>query len=240
MRRHPELFDAYAHAVAPGFRAENAGLQLQLGELDAHLVDGFTQVGGVGGGADEHGGAEVLHHHDLPLRVAAGHGDHHRAETRSSLMQAETAREQAVTVSHLDDVVRSAAAGRQAARHHFRPDLHVVRGIAGDDGLAGGAGGAMDADDVPLGSGQQPEGILVPQVRLLGKWQIADIVYRFDVAGLNPDGVPARPVEGDVLVHALHGAAEPLPLELGTLVAAHTLIFLIVDPVSSVHMVLLF
>ena len=61
--------DVAAHLLAPGLGAEDAGLELELVHLAA-LRDGLGQIGRVGGGAAEDGGAQVLKELDLTVRVA--------------------------------------------------------------------------------------------------------------------------------------------------------------------------
>ena len=215
-----QFLDLLAHLLCPGFGAKAAGLELEVGHGDARLADGLAQIQGVGGRAAEHGGAQFLDHHDLALGVAAGHGDDRGPQPARALMRAEAAGEEAVAVGDLDDVVRAAARGGDAARHQFGPDIHIVLRIAGNDGMAGGAAGALYAHDVVQGRGEQAVGELVAQVGLLHEGQVFEVVHIADVLGADALGVHARAVDGDVVVFVFHRPAQALGLEGVKLIAA--------------------
>jgi hypothetical protein len=125
--------------------------------------------------------AEILHHHQLPRRVAAGNRDDRRAQRLRAVMRAQSAGEQAVAVGVLDDIARVQAARRKAAHHHVGPDLHVLLRVGDDDGLAGRAGRGVQAHDVLHRAGEQAEGIGVAQIRLHRERQLGDVVERAHV-----------------------------------------------------------
>ena len=162
---------------------------------------------------------QVLHHGDLALGVAAGHGDDHGPQLVRALIRAKAAGEQAQAIGDLHDVFAGAARGGERAGHHLAPDGDVVSRVAGDDGLAGGTGGALDANDVLLRGGQQSEGIAVPQVGLFREGQVLEVVQPADVLGLDAGGVHARAVHRHVLVFPLHGLHQPLTLQFAQLLA---------------------
>ena len=81
------FFDLLAHAFGPGFGPEDAHLELQVGEIDAHLLADFRQVEGEGRGADEDGGAEILEQHDLAAGLAAGDGNHRGPQAFGAVME---------------------------------------------------------------------------------------------------------------------------------------------------------
>ncbi|ANT65102.1 hypothetical protein Ptc2401_01332 [Prosthecochloris sp. CIB 2401] len=99
-----EFLDFLAHFFCPGFGAEDAGFELDLAGVDLFVADGFAEEGGVGGGAGDDGGAEVLHELELFLGVAAGDGDDGCSEVFGAVVEAEAAGEEPVAVSDLDDV----------------------------------------------------------------------------------------------------------------------------------------
>ena len=135
-----DLFELAAHLLGPRLGTEDAALELQVAtRLQAHLASGFAQVDGVGRRAAQHGRAELAHHHDLALRVAARHRDDHRTDLRCALRRAETARDQAVAVGDLDDVVLRRTCCDHRAGDHVSPHLHIALRVAGYDRMARGA-----------------------------------------------------------------------------------------------------
>ena len=219
-----QLLQLLAHFLGPGFRAEAAGLQVNvLPRLQPHFPNGFPQMRGVGGGAAEHGGPHFPHHHDLPLGVAAGHGNHHGADFRGPLMRPQSAGKQAVAVANLDDVVPSAPGRRQGPGHQLGPYVHVVFGVSHHNGLAGGAGRALNPHDFRFGGGEQTVGEIVPQVGLLREGQQHNVVGRTNVLGLYALCVHPGPVNGHVVVYPPNHFPQPPALQGVPLVPAHTL-----------------
>ena len=72
--------DAPAHGFGPRFRAEDAGAQRQFLEVDAQLRRLVDDVQKIAGRAANRRDTEILHHHQLPLGVAAGNGDDRRPQ----------------------------------------------------------------------------------------------------------------------------------------------------------------
>ena len=113
-------------------------------------------------------------------------------------MGAQAAGEQAVAVGHVHDVRLVDAGGGQAAAGQFGPVVQVAGGIAHHHGLAGGAAGGVQADDVVTGHGEQAEGVIVAQVLLFGEGQVLQIGQALDVAGFDAALVKAFAVEGHI------------------------------------------
>jgi len=137
-------------------------------------------------------------------------------------VQTETPGEQTVSEGNLHVVVRSQPAGDQEAGAEIRPGVQV-RGRVGDKGrLAGGAGRAVDANDLVAGHGQEAERVVLPQILLGGKRQAAKIVQ-----GAYRIGRHALPGESLLVErHARnepHAVLEPLKLQLAEFVARHRL-----------------
>ena len=109
------LLDAPAHGLGPRLRAENARAQRQILDVDAHFRRLVDEVEEITRGAADRGDLEVLHHHDLPLGVAAGDGNDRRAQRLRAVMRAQPAGEQAVAVGVLDDVPAMQPAGGETA-----------------------------------------------------------------------------------------------------------------------------
>ena len=136
-------------------------------------------------------------------------------------MQAERAGEHAVAERDLHNVVARCAGGHDDARHAVRPHIQIVRRVTHDRGLAGGAGGRVDADDLLHGLGEQTEGVIVAQIGLGGGRDAADIVKRFDAVRRDAGLIQLFGVERHVAVAIIHRPFQPLQLQLFELFARH-------------------
>ena len=178
------------------------------------LID---EVEKIAGGAADGGDAEIFHHHELALGVAAGDGDDGGAQRFRAVVGAQPAGEQAVTVGVLDDVAVVQAARGKAADHDIRPDLHIFLRISHHDGFAGGAAGSVQPDDVPHRAGEQAEGIGVAQVGFYRERQLRDVLEVLDVLRFDPEVVQAGAEKRDVLVGAAHDPLQPFQLQFAQL-----------------------
>ena len=79
--------DALAHGFGPRLRAEDARAQGQFLEVDAQLGRLVDDVQEVAGRAADGRGTEILHHHQLPLGVAAGNGNDRGAQRLGAVMR---------------------------------------------------------------------------------------------------------------------------------------------------------
>ncbi len=203
--------DPLAHRLAPGFRAEDAHPHPDRGPGVLGVLD---QVKEVGGGRADDGHAEVVHHHELPLVVAAGHGDHGGAERLAAVVGAETAGEEAVAVAVLDHVAPVDAAGDEGPDHDLLPDLDVLPGVGDDDGLPGRARGGVEADDLLHGAGEEAERVGVSQVGLHREGQLRQVLEVPDRGRGELSFLHAPAEEVDPIVGAGDDGAEPLQLDL--------------------------
>ena len=207
-----ELFDLVAHALGPGLGAEEAHAQLEVGKVHLLVADGLAHHQRVGGGAGDGVAAQVLHEHELALGVAGGGGHDGRADLLHAVMEPQAAGEQAVAVGDLHGVVLRHARAAKAAGHALGPHLDVALGVAGDDGLAGRAGGGVDAHDLRAGRGKGAVRVVVAQVALIHEGQELQVRKGADVLGLYALLLHPLAVEGDVGVHAVDGLLQPLEL----------------------------
>ena len=113
-------------------------------------------------------------------------------------MRAQTAGKQAVAIGHLHDIVLADVGAVHGTCHELRPAVDIAAGITGHAGLAGGAAGGVQADDVVTRHGEQTEGIVIAQVLLFGEGQVLQIGQALDVAGLDTALVEAFAVEGHI------------------------------------------
>ena len=225
------LVDLPAHTLGPGLAAEQAVAQRQAVGVDAHLHHGVGHDQGVGRGADQGGGLEVLHDLDLPLGVARGDRDDRGTDQLGAVVQAEAAGEQAVAEGDLDDVVFGDAGGGDHPGHQVGPGLDVVAGVADHGGLARGAGRGMHPHHVAQGHGEQAVGVVVAQVLLDRERQPAQVIERAHVVVVELEFFEFLPVKGDMGAHPVQGRLQPFQLQLFQVFPCHA--FLVRFPVHS-------
>ena len=207
-----DLIERLVHFRRGGLRAHAYEAQLQIVQHPL-LPRRLRQVHGVAGRGDERRGAEVLEQHDLPVGIARRHGHHRRPQLFHPVMQAETAREQAVTEGDVEDILVRRPRHGEDAGDAGRPVVEVCPRIAADDGLARRARRGMQADDLFHRHGKQAEGIVVAQVVFGGIRDQLDVFERLDMLRLQADLVKAAAVHGHVFVRIAHGVLEPLQLQ---------------------------
>ncbi len=216
-----EAFDAAAHGARPRLGPEDAHPQRQCAHIDAQLSGALGHVQKVTGGAADGRDAEVAHDHDLAVGVAAGDGNHRRAQPFGPVMRAQAAGEQPVAVSVLNDVAVVQAADGEAAHHHGGPHIDVLLRVGHHDRLAGGAAGGVQAHDLLHRAGEQAEGVGVAQIGLDGERQPRDIVERAHVIGPQMVLVHPRPVQRNALPGAGDDAPEAAQLQLAQQLRRH-------------------
>ena len=120
--------DVAAHGVGPRLGAEDADVQRQFAEVDAHAFGDFGDVERVGRRRAQDVRAEILQQRHLPLGAAARQRHHGAAEPLGAVMRAEPAGEQAVAVGVVHDVAgpRAAAARQRAIRSAHRSRSSLV------------------------------------------------------------------------------------------------------------------
>ena len=221
------LLDILPHLLAPCFRAENTGLQMDP-VLQTALVDGFCQIGGVGRCAAEDRRAEILHELQLPVGVAGGHRERQAAELLAAAVEAEAAGEQAVAISHLAHVLFRAAGGGDGSCAAVLPEVNVLFGVERDNALAGRAGGGVDADTVLQRHCKQAVGICVAQVGFAEERELVKIVPAFDIVGREARRFHFRAVIGDIVPDVAHLPDEPLILPAFDLLGAGAFDFFLI------------
>ena len=133
----------------------------------------------------------------------------------------QTARKQAVAVSHGESVVASDAVSRQASGHTLAPYADILAGIAYNSGIASSAAGSVNTDNLTLRSRLKAEGIVVAQVLLGGEGQLFDVLDGLNVIGADVHLLEFVTVEGHVVIDVFYNLMEPLALQGTHLVAAH-------------------
>ena len=197
------FFELLPHLLRPCLRAEDARAQLDL-IAKALLFDGFCKIEGIGRGAAEEGRLKIDHELHLPVGIARRGGDGEAAHLVRAAVEPGAAREQAVAVAHLHDVLVGAARGDDGARTAFLPDVEVFLRVEGDDSLARRARSRLDADAALQRGRKKAVGVRFAQVVLREEGEQADIVEALDVLGRDALFFHLFAVVGHVVVDVLH------------------------------------
>ena len=81
----------------------------------------------------------------------------------------------------------------------------------------------MDTDDLTHRHSRKSEGIVIAKIKLVGKWQLDDIVDTFDVTWLQSHLLEFLPIEGCVVIDILRHLDQTTTLDLTKLFAIHAL-----------------
>ena len=213
--------DPFTHLLGPGFGAEDARLERKFAHVDAAGRRLFDHEEEVRGSAADRGGSEVAHQHDLALRIAAGSGNHRRAERLGSVVGAESTGEEAVAVGDLNHIGPVESAAGEGALHHLHPHFEVLPGVGDDNRFPGGAAGSVQTDNVRHRTGEKAERIGVAQIRLDHKRQFAQIRQRTDVVGGKAAFLHAVAEKFDMLVGVFHNPLQAVELEIAQIIFPH-------------------
>ena len=222
------FFDVAAHLLSPGLRTEDAGLQFIVLGLVSHFLQSLTDVGRVGGGTAENGGAQIHHKLDLSVRITGGHRQGQTAHLVGAAVHTGAAGEQTVAVGNLHHVILRAAHGGDGTGTAVLPQIHVVLGVEGYHAAAGGAGGGLDAYAVGEGFCQKAVGILIPQIILLEEGQFVQILHPFDIVGGDAFFLHQRAVVGYVVPYMANLTAQTLALQGAHLLIGHGFDFFLI------------
>ena len=129
----------------------------------------------------------------------------------------------------LDHVVPVHPGRGEDAGGQFGPVAQVPAGVAHDDGVAGAAGGGVDAHHLPQGDRKHLVGVGPGQVVAGGEGQPGQVLQGLAILRQEAQLVELLLVEGDVLVDPGEGGLEPLQLHLSQLLPIHLLRILVED-----------
>ncbi len=218
------LLDLAAHLLGPRLGAEDRDLEGGLAGVQAELLEAVRDGQQVGGRGEDGARLEVGDQLHLLLRLPAGHRDHGRPDALGAVVGAEAAGEQAVAVRVVHAVTGADAAGAEAAGDEGGPRGQVVVGVADHGGLAGGAGGGVDAAQLGARGGERAERVALPQELLVRVRELGEVPELREVRGVDAVRVEVLPIRGHVLVGVVQGPAEAFELERLDLVPAHRLL----------------
>jgi len=126
-------------------------------------------------------GPEVLDEEHLAGGVAAGDGNHRGPHPLRTVVEAQAAGEEPVSISVVQDVPGLTPCHAKASGDAFGPHLDVVPGVADHGGLALRPRRGVDADHVLQGLGEQPEGVVIPEILLGREGQAGKILQGADI-----------------------------------------------------------
>ena len=184
-------------------------------------MDGFCQVCSVRGSAAQNGGAQVFHELQLTVGIAGGHGQGQAANLMAAAMEAHTAGEQAVAVSHVKNIFLGAAGGHDGTGAAIFPQIDIMLGIESHDTLAGGAGSGVNPDTLILGNAHKAVGISITQVCLGQERQLVQVIDGLDIVQGDALVFHLLAVVGHIVPHVLDLLHEPLVLQGTKLLIGH-------------------
>ena len=168
----------------------------------------------VAGSTADSSHAKVFHQHDLAVSIAAGGRDYGSTQGFCTVVSAQTACEQTVSIGYLDDIVGGHSHGFHTADENFFPDFEVFFGIAHNNRLAGGSAGGVNAHDFIHRAGKQTKRIGVAQVFFNGKRQFRDVFQFLYIVGSEVSFFHSRTEEGNPFVSPEHGLLQAGQLKL--------------------------
>ena len=215
--------DVAAHGVGPRLGAEDAGVQRQFTDVDAHAFGDFGDVERVRRRGAEDMGAKVLQQRDLPLGAAAGQRHHGAAEPLGAVMRAKTAGEEAVTIGVVHDLAGPSAHAGEAARHQVGPQIEIRLGVAHDGRFPGRSRRGVQAQQLVARHGEHAERIIVAQVGLHREGKAREIGERLEIGRFDVRRVELLLVVRHLRIGALERGLEPGKLQRLQFVARHGL-----------------
>ena len=168
---------------------------------DAALLNLLRQKERIRGSGAQNGRFEIHHHLQLLVGVAGSHGNRHRAELLTAVLETDAGphgnrhraelltavletdagRPETITRGNVNAVLCGHACELIAALEHLAPVIYVLGGVGDDHGHTGCAGGRVDADHFLLFAGHKSQRIRFAKVLLLGKGKIQEVLHCADV-----------------------------------------------------------
>ena len=99
------------HALRPRLSTEGTHTQLQVFLLNAQLIHCLSQIQGVRGGTSQTCNTQVANQLQMLLRVTRSCRDTRGTQVLHTIVSAQTARKQAIAVSHREDIIACHAIG---------------------------------------------------------------------------------------------------------------------------------
>ncbi len=175
------ILNILAHLLAPGFRAEDTGLERDIIRSVAHFLHTLAEISGVAGRAAEDRRLQIHDEHDLTVGIAGAGRDRQTADLMGAAVQAGAAGEQTVSVGNLADILFGAAGCHDRSGAALFPQIDIMLCVESDDALSGGTGGGLDPDAVLQGLAHQAVGIGFSQIALGQERKLVKVINGLDV-----------------------------------------------------------
>ena len=147
-----EFFELHARFPGPGFRAEQADLQLRLSEIDAALTSLATNIKADGGRHTHSGHTKINDEvdHAIILASIGTHWNGHRVHCHRPVVETEASSCQTIAVAVHENIAGAHAGHPQFARIEIRPVIDVLLGREDRHAFAGGTTGGMNLNGTTL------------------------------------------------------------------------------------------
>ena len=166
----------------------------------------------VGGRCYQKGHPHILKEHDLLLRVSRRHGNHGSADLLQASVKAKGPGKCAVPEGDLGHIVSRGASHAGNPGHIVQPHLQVVPCIAHHCRLSCGSRTGVKPHQILSVHGKQAHGIIISEIRFIGKGQLCQILQRLNVLRLHPCLIHLLTVRSNLLIDISHGLLQFLKL----------------------------
>ena len=140
-------------------------------------------------------------------------------------MNTHTAREKSVAVGDVDVVRGRCARSGKSSCHALRPAVYIASRVADNSLLSGRSGRGVNSDKLISRHGKKSERIVISEILLYCKGQLADIVYRVDIFRLESYFVKLCLIKRDIFIASFYGFYQSCALYCVQIIARRCLNF---------------
>src|SRR5574343_1369809 len=206
------LLDLVAHALAPRLGTEDANLERDFVGLDAQALELLGNHQRVGRRDHDDFRLEIHDLLDLLLGLATGHRHGTGAETLDAIVSTQAAGEHAVAVGDMNHVAGPATCGADRAGNDVGPVVDILLGVADNHRLASRSRRGVQAGQLGTRHGEQAEGVVVAQIQLGHKRELAEVGQALQVVRMHALGLALGAVGRDVVVGVAYRPLQALEL----------------------------
>src|SRR5690554_3863413 len=215
------LLNLPSHILRPRFCPKNADAQFQVLPLNTTFLNRLSQVRSIRRRTSQYRTAKILHQLQLSPGVTARNRNNRSTNLFAPIMYAQTTGKQTIAIGNLNKIIFAGTRRSQRARHHLRPNADIGSGIAHHRRFSGGTRRSMHPNDLTHGHRKQTKRIIVAQILLHRKRQLAQIVYRLYMFGPQALTLHLLPIVRHIIVHTLHRITQTLTLYLTHILPRH-------------------
>ena len=128
-------------------------------------------------------------------------------------MSTQSPGKQPVTIGIMDHVSFSYPGHGQGPAHDGCPHLNILSRVADNRGFTGSARGSMYPHNLIHGYGEQPKRVIIPQIVLGGKGQMAQVGQTLDITRLDPGLIHFCLIRCHGFIHPVHQFLQPFQLD---------------------------